>query len=362
MSPIRPFVAADVPQVADLHRTVFKTDGRVDSGLDSYRGYFTRVFLDTPAQDAEIPSLVYEQTDGSIVGFIGVVPRRMTINGQHFRAAISSQFIVNPSCRAGFVAVGLAKAFLEGPQDLSISDEASDVSRRIWEGLGGTTSLWHSMRWTRPLQPTRFALSFLRERNGMGHLATAVDPLARLTDALMVRLARGRLYQPMPTPSPQDELCETVFLSHLSGFAGTENLRMEYDAKTFRWLIDLAQRRKGSGRLRTAVVRKAHTVMGWYVFHISDDRTADVLQIAADSGTIPYVLDHLFAHAAAEGAIAATGRLEPRFMESLSDKHCVFHLRGPWVLVSARRRDLLRSFQSGDTFFSRFDGEWCLGF
>ena len=59
--PIRPFVAADVPQVADLHRTVFKTDGRADSGLDSYRGYFTRVFLDTPAQDAEIPSLVYEQ-------------------------------------------------------------------------------------------------------------------------------------------------------------------------------------------------------------------------------------------------------------------------------------------------------------
>jgi hypothetical protein len=77
---------------------------------------------------------------------------------------------------------------------------------------------------------------------------------------------------------------------------------------------------------------------------------------------MPHVLDHLFAHAAHEGAIALTGRLEPRFLQSLSDKHCVFHMRGPWVLVSARRPELLRPFQSGDTFFSRFDGEWCLGF
>ena len=75
-----------------------------------------------------------------------------------------------------------------------------------------------------------------------------------------------------------------------------------------------------------------------------------------------YVLDHLFAHAAKEGAIALTGRLEPRYLQSLSDKHCVFHLRGPWVLVNARRPDLLRWFQTGETFFSRFDGEWCLGF
>jgi hypothetical protein len=362
MAHIRPFVAGDVPQVAALHRKVFKTADRADSGPESYQAYFSRVFLDTPAYDHEIPSLVCEEEDGAVVGFLGVVPRRMTVNGQHFRAAISSQFIVDPSCRSGFVAVGLAKAFLGGRQDLSISDEASDISRRIWEGLGGTTSLWHSMRWTRPLRPTRFALSFLRERSGMAPLATAAEPLARLADALVARLARGRLYLDLPHPSRHDELCETVFLSHLPGFAGPQNLSVEYDARTFRWLLDLARRRKASGRLHTAIVRKLHTVMGWYVFHIGDDRTAEVLQIAADTATMPFVLDRLFAHAAKEGAIAVSGRLEPRFLQSFSDKHCVFHMRGPWVLVNARRPDLLRSFQAGDTFFSRFDGEWCLGF
>ena len=362
MMPIRPFVAADVPQVTALHRMVFRTAARADSTPDAYHAYFRRVFLDTPASDPEIPSLVYQNEDGKIVGFLGVVPRRMTVNRQHFRAAISSQFIVDPSWRSGFVAVGLAKAFFNGRQDLSISDEASDISRKIWEGLGGTTSLWHSMRWTRPLRPTRFALSLLRERNGMAPLATAAAPLARLTDAIAARLARGRLYENLPETTRQDELCETVFLSHLPSFAGDRNLRMEYDARTYRWLIDLARQRRASGRLRTAIVRKMHTVMGWYVFHLGSDRTADVLQIAADTSTMPYVLDHLFAHAAKEGAIALNGRLEPRFVQSLSDKHCIFHLRGPWVLVNARRPDLLRWFKAGDTFFSRFDGEWCLGF
>jgi len=30
--------------------------------------------------------------------------------------------------------------------------------------------------------------------------------------------------------------------------------------------------------------------------------------------------------------------------------------------VNARKPEILRSFQSGDALFSRFDGEWCLGF
>jgi hypothetical protein len=49
-------------------------------------------------------------------------------------------------------------------------------------------------------------------------------------------------------------------------------------------------------------------------------------------------------------------------MQALSDKYCVFHRRGPWVLVRATNPQVLRSFQNGDVFFSRFDGEWGLGF
>jgi hypothetical protein len=52
----------------------------------------------------------------------------------------------------------------------------------------------------------------------------------------------------------------------------------------------------------------------------------------------------------------------PRFLRALADKDCLFHRRGPWVLLKARERELLQPLDSGDAFFSRFDGEWCLGY
>ena len=349
--------------MAHLHRMVFKTNDRADgTGLDSYRTYFRRVFLENPSRDATLPSWVYEADDGGIVGFLGVVPRWMALNGQRVRAAISPQFVVDPRSRVGFVAVRLAKALLEGPQDLSIADEANDTARRIWEGLGGTTSLLHSLYWTRPLRPARLALSLLRKRRGLKILAAAARPLAPIIDALALRIPSSHLYQFKPHGSVADDLSDGTFLECLPKFAGAKSLRMEYDRPTLHWLLELAQQRKAGGHLQTAMIRNEQKVIGWYLYHLDEAGMAEVLQIAADLPSIHEVLDHLFYDASSQGAIAATGRLESRFLQALSDKYCLFHRRGPWVLVNAKNPEILRSFQCGDAFFSRLDGEWSLGF
>jgi hypothetical protein len=87
-----------------------------------------------------------------------------------------------------------------------------------------------------------------------------------------------------------------------------------------------------------------------------------VLNFAATRGRAADVLAHLFFQATEQGAIAATGRLEPRYLQALSDNYCLFHRRGPWVLLNSQRSDLIRSFETEDALFSRFDGEWCLGY
>lgn len=73
---------------------------------------------------------------GRILGFLGVMPRPMLFNGQLIKAAPSSQFIVAPESRS--VGVMLLRAFFEGPQDLSLTDEANSISRKLWEKIGGT--------------------------------------------------------------------------------------------------------------------------------------------------------------------------------------------------------------------------------
>src|SRR5206468_4452737 len=132
-------------------------------------------FLENPAADGLRSSLVCEEKDGRITGFVGIVPRRVAIGGRYFQAAVSSQFIVEPGSHAGLTSLRLARAFIEGPQDLSIADEANDAAKRLWEGLGGTVALLHSLYWMRPLRPARLALSYVRRVRGLALPAAVAD-------------------------------------------------------------------------------------------------------------------------------------------------------------------------------------------
>jgi hypothetical protein len=360
---VRPFSDADIPAVARLHEAVFNTSARAESaGQDRYYAYFREVFLRGPSPDPSLPSLVYQENTGAIAGFLGVAPRRLTMNQRQFQAAISSQFVVDPGSRVALVAVALVKAFLEGPQDLSISDEATDSSRRIWEALGGTTALLHSLHWTRPLRPARFALSLMRERSSLRALATAAGPFALAFDAVATRMPHSHMYQARPGVSAVDDLTEHTVLAYEPTFVRASALRVEYDEPTLRWVMTRARHRREADDFRSAVIRNDHRILGWYLFHLDRAGIAHVLQIAADPAGIGDVLDHLFYHAAQQGAVAVDGRLDPRFLQVLSDKYCVMHRRGPWFLVNTRRAELRRSFESGDAVFSRLDGEWALGF
>ena len=363
MGPIRPFVESDIPQVAELHRTVFRTAERGDAAMaDAYRSYFMRVFLQSPSCDPALPSLVYEEDDGRISGFIGVVPRRMTMNGRRVTAAISSQFMVAPTRSAGLVALRLASEFFNGPQDLSISDEANDTSRKIWEGLGGATALWHSLYWTRPLRPARYAVSVLGARAGLAPLARVAAPVAPLIDAVAARTPYGRFGSLPGAARSPEELTGRTILTSLPRWTSSGALRVEYDERTLGWLLAQARQRKRQGALRAVVVRHGDRVIGWYLYHVDVDRTATVLQIGADPASNGEVVDRLFAQASADGAIAVSGRVDSRDLHALTDRYCVLHRRGPWVLVKAKYAELLRPFEMGEACFSRLDGEWCLGF
>jgi hypothetical protein len=356
---VRPFVDADIPQVAQLHRAAFRLGD--DPRQAEYSDYFTRVFLDSAAADRGISSLVYQEPDGRIAGFVGIVPRRVTIGGRRHQAAVSSQFIVDPASHVGLVALRLAKAYLEGPQDLSIADEANDVSRRIWEGLGGTTALLLSMYWTRALRPARLGLSVLGRRRALAPLAFAGGPIAALADGLTVRFPGSQLRQTPPSTGAEPLFAQTV-VAHAAEVCGDAVLRVEYDEQTFQRILDRTARRAADGRLLNAVVKNGASILGWYVAHVDAAGVAEVAQIAATGATVHDVLDHLFYHAWREGAVSVTGRLDPRFVQPLSDKYCFFHRRGPWVLIKANKPELLHALESGATSLSRFDGEWSLRF
>ena len=354
---IRRFVKDDVPLVAHLQRTVWGQDEEF-ADLDRCRNYLAEVFLENPCGEAALPSLVYEEEGGWIAGFLGIVPRRMVMNGRRFDAAVSSQFIVHPSSCVPVVALRLAQTFLDGPQDLSIADEANDVSRKIWEGLGGTTLLMRSLYWIRPVRPVEFRLSTLQGRSVFGRLAPIFRSFGVIADALTTRLPPSP-FCVRPTRGQPEPLGSSTVLSYIREFSGAGSLCVDYDDRVFDWLLERIRHVNANGRVVAATIRNDQEILGWYVCHLGGARTMELLQLVAKPEAMDDVLDHLIYQTWREGAVAVTGRMEPKFVAALSGRRCLFR-RGPWMLIKARDSNLLQSFVSGSACFSRLDGEWPL--
>ena len=157
MSAIRPLERADLPQVVSLYEHVARSGSRTPPpGLAAY---FERTFLDHPWADAEIPSLVYADGD-KILGFLGSSVRRLELDGRPVRMGISGQLVTEPEVRKRAAGAFLMREYMSGAQDLTITDTASDMVRRIWEGVGGETSQLACIGWVRIFRPAQFASAY----------------------------------------------------------------------------------------------------------------------------------------------------------------------------------------------------------
>ena len=251
MGSVRPMVAEDIPRIAGLYRTVFGArNGFAPSQIASY---LHEILCRNPWRDPAMPSLVYEDEERRIIGCLGVMPRRMSVAGAPIRAAISHTFMVEPSRRPSLAGVELGRAFLEGPQDLSLA-EGGDVSRRMMEGFGGSTALLFSLRWTRPLRPSRYVLSFLKRRRLPAALAGALVPLCYAADAVGPWIRGGPFRLPAPRLEEEELECPTL-LGALPAMSRRRSLRPEYDAESLGWLLDLLGRKRSRGRLQKVALR-----------------------------------------------------------------------------------------------------------
>jgi len=363
MGPIRPLVEDDIPDVADLNWKVLH--GQDGPSPPALRSYLQELFLHNPWWNEALPSLVYQDHKGKIAGFLGVVPRRMLARGRPICVAFGSNFVVHPDNRSTLAGLHLVRAFLAGKQDLSISDSANDLTRKVLTRVGFSTALLYSIHWSRPLRPslyTLYAMSRLRTSTFSGSFRGVCRSFCRVVDAIAARMPRSPLRQSAPAISGE-ELDVDTLLACLSEFSGSQALQPEYDRYSLSWLLGFMGERKAYGDIRKVVLRnKDREVIGWYVYYIKRGGVGQVVQVGVRGNSTGDVLDHLFHDAWRHGAIALHGRLEVQFMQELADKSCFFFRRGDWTLVHSRNPELLEIIHSGDAFLTRLEGEWCLAF
>jgi hypothetical protein len=352
---VRALEARDVARVAQLHAQAFGATGAASPSLEAG---LSRLLLQHPWGDESLPSLVFEDGCGRVTGCLGVMPRPMSLDGRNITAAVSHSFIVEPGVRSTLAAVELAKEFISGPQDLSLA-EGSNVSRKIWEQLGGVTSLIYSLCWTRPLRPGRYVLSYLSKRG----LPRAVGPLLRpafgLVDALAPLISRKAFRSSAPALSAA-ELDAGTLRASIAEFAAGRALQPRYDERSLAWLTETLGKKKDRGTLQSVAVRDDRgEIVGWYLYYCKPSGVGAVVQFGAKPGRAEDVFEHLFHHARQRGVVALSGQVDPALFHVYSRTDCLFHHDGAsWMLVHSRHPELVRAIDRGDAFLTRLEGEW----
>jgi hypothetical protein len=357
---IRPLEREDLPQVAALYELVARSGTR--NPPPELAGHFQDTFLDHPWADPDIPSLVYQDGEGAILGFIGSQVRRMRLNGRVLRFGCSGHLVTEPEARKGAVGAFLMKAYQSGPQDLTFSDTASEYVRKIWESLGGEKSQLACVGWGRMFRPWHASADFMGRRRDLGRAGRAAGPLLNVLDAASVGVARERLEPPEPD-GHTEELTAEAIAEHMPLLARSFPVRPAYDEDGFvEWLLAAATAVKTRGTLVKRLVRGADgRVRGWFVYYVRPGAIAQVLQVAGSSRDIGDVVDHLLRDAWSRDAAAVQGRMEGHLFQAVTERRCFLHTSGYLALVHGRDPEVLHAVQSGRALLTRLEGEWWMG-
>jgi hypothetical protein len=319
----------------------------------SLEAFFGRALFDNPATDPEIPSLVYEGSEGRITGFIGAQVRPMLFDGRPIRVASASHLVADPDERRPIGAL-LLRAFLTGRQDATVTDTATHTVTRIWMALGGRPRHLGGIEWVRLFKPGSVAANTLARKRRKE--SRAADLAGGALDSAFAAPVH-RLLAPREAQGQGEPLTPASMLQYMPQLTQSLRLVPNYDEAYLEWLFTELGRLRPDGRTVATLVKAQDRVAGWYVYRLREGDLSEVAQVATRVEDAGSVLDHLFAHASAGGAGGLRGRMEPHLLAAASERRCALrHIGGR--LVHSRNPDLVDAINSGSAMLSLLEGEW----
>jgi hypothetical protein len=349
---LRPLERDDLEQVAALFLRVVRAGERQSVGETA--AYFERTTLDHPWADPEIPALVFVDGAGAITGFVGSYVARLRFDGSPIRAACPGNLVA--AVEPGAVPAGalLLREYLNGPQEVTFVDTLGESSRPMWQALGGETAFLGAFSWVRVFGPFGLASERLVGRRGAGGRVLPVV-WGRL-DAAVRRVGSRWLAADVPGTSAR-VLEPAAMVAEWPRLTRSLRLYPDYDRGYLEWLFGELERPRRRGVLVRRLVEAGGRVLGWYLYYLKTGGISRVLQVVGGEKDLGAVLDHLFHDAQAAGAAALDGRLEPRLLEPLAQRRCLFRYAGA-AGVHTRNRDILVAVLSRQSVFTRIDSEY----
>ena len=343
----------DVPAVADMFARVFlRRRGAGGLGLTAY---LDEVVLGRNAGD-EPRSRVFVDAKGDVRGFIGIWPRRMVLSGRTIEAAAAGSLMVDRPEEHPTAGARLLRAFLNGPQQLSFSETANDVSQRMWERVGGARLATTSLDWVRVLRPVGFAVATAGQAY---RPLVLLRPAARGVDRLMESVGVTRL---LPGNEAADnfrdaDASDAELLEIIPALSESYELRPDWRSPDLSTLLSHAHTKERYGELhRRVVYARTGKPVACYLYYARKGETARVLQVLARPEAAGGALSSLFRHAADAGCVAVRGRADAGLLDALVSHRCLFY-HGAAMVVHARDKALFNEVREARTLLTGLAGE-----
>ncbi len=360
MSQVRPFIADDVAAVASLFQKIF-----LDPAVPAPPGlvaYVRRLYLDTAEGKPEMPSLVHVDADGAITGFIGVDTLTMRHGDRLLRTAICGSLMVEDHDSDPMAGARLLKAFFSGPQDISFSETASDVSLRMWTSLRGVALPQYSLDWVRILRPGSFmvnvAANRLRPARFLMPFGRGLDLLSGLfqRDDSLHWSGMGR-DKPLPGGLEIRQIDAAGFAALVEPLTEQFAIRPQWAAGQLDAIMDDAREKPPYGdQVLCAIHARGGRPIGAFAYYMKPGGIARVLQVLARPGQAGAVIDCLIGDAFRRGAAALRGRTQPALLEAMLGRRIAF-LNVASTVVHSRDAQLVEACRNGEVFFNGVAGE-----
>jgi hypothetical protein len=353
MSTLRVMTPEDIPVAAALFQKTFR-DPRAKAPASLERVLHELLF-EHPEADPELPSRVFLGSDGAVAGFMGTLPLRMSYRGRKVRAAVPTSLSIDDPKRDRMAGLQLVRAFLSGPQDLSISEPISLAAQGMWEKLGGVCVPSESMEWLRIFRPCSLPLA----QKGNSQPLRAAKAFARMLDRAAVKIAPGYLAPAIAARAVtrDAEATDGELFAAIADFKQTYALHPDWPDRSLKWMLAHAGQNATRGPVHRRIVFDAgDKKLGCYLYQGKPGGIAWTMQILAQPNAAGTVIDSMFAHAWKLGTVAIKGRTELRLLEPLMQRRCLFFRRHSAVAHS-RDPELIAAVKAGEGITSGFATE-----
>ncbi|MGI2032712.1 hypothetical protein ACRQ1B_10025 [Rhizobium panacihumi] len=348
---IRDFERGDIDGVARLFQKTFRGKSKASSSLNAC---LEHSFFQHPWDEPGIRSKLAVDEDGKLTGFIGVSPARLELEGRQVLAAFAASMMVENPKANPLIGARLLRAFLAGPQDISLTETANRTALGMWQKLGHPLEPGYSFNWMKILRPVSTGVQ-LAERSIPA--VRLVRPLGRVADRAVAFVRRPQYQGNEGRKLEFRDVTPAEFGRALMVLKDVYAMRPRWDAGSLEWFLGEAEQKRSFGypEWRVAYNPDGRPVAA-YAYFAKAGGIGWVLQAVSVPARTGELVEDLFAHADAYGCASVRGAAHPWLIPALMQRRAIFLGRAFYV-AHARDKSLLEPVKAGQALISGLAGE-----